>query len=355
MDANTKIYVNPTGTLRGRRAAGRRRRDRAGRSSSTPTAARPRTAAARSRARTRRRWTARRATWRATSRRTSSPPAWPTALLVQLAYAIGVADPVSVMVDTYGTGRIPDEQITELVRAHFKLTPARHHGGTRPAPADLQEDGRLRPLRPAPSPTSPGSAPTGRRPCRATRACRRQVRTAHVHGPPAVTRGRRIVTGAAAMAAAALLVTAFILPAGAHSRLPGLDGRPAARSCAGCSTSTRAARTARAPSTRWPPLPPGPACSSSSSPITATPRGRPILRPTDPASCASTPSKSARRAGTMRPSDSGARPTRWQASRETWPKTSAGSADSGSRPTRCRRRPTWRGATGTSRWMPSSG
>jgi S-adenosylmethionine synthetase len=43
--------------------------------------------------------------------------------LVQLAYAIGVADPVSVMVYTEGTGRIPEEQVTELVRAHFKLTP----------------------------------------------------------------------------------------------------------------------------------------------------------------------------------------------------------------------------------------
>ena len=43
--------------------------------------------------------------------------------LVQLAYAIGVAEPVSVMVHTEGTGRIPEEKITELVRAHFKLTP----------------------------------------------------------------------------------------------------------------------------------------------------------------------------------------------------------------------------------------
>jgi S-adenosylmethionine synthetase len=43
--------------------------------------------------------------------------------LVQLAYAIGVADPVSVMVRTEGTGRIPEAQITELVRGHFKLTP----------------------------------------------------------------------------------------------------------------------------------------------------------------------------------------------------------------------------------------
>jgi S-adenosylmethionine synthetase len=43
--------------------------------------------------------------------------------LVQLAYAIGVADPVSVMVHTEDTGRIPEEAITKLVREHFKLTP----------------------------------------------------------------------------------------------------------------------------------------------------------------------------------------------------------------------------------------
>ena len=43
--------------------------------------------------------------------------------LVQVAYAIGVAEPVSVMVHTEGTGRIPEERITEIVRAHFKLTP----------------------------------------------------------------------------------------------------------------------------------------------------------------------------------------------------------------------------------------
>jgi S-adenosylmethionine synthetase len=43
--------------------------------------------------------------------------------LVQLAYAIGVAEPVSVMVHTEGTGRIPEEMITGIVRDHFKLTP----------------------------------------------------------------------------------------------------------------------------------------------------------------------------------------------------------------------------------------
>jgi len=42
---------------------------------------------------------------------------------VQLAYAIGVAEPVSVMVDTFGTGAIPEEKITALVREHFPLTP----------------------------------------------------------------------------------------------------------------------------------------------------------------------------------------------------------------------------------------
>ena len=46
-----------------------------------------------------------------------------TKVEVQLAYAIGVAEPVSVLVSTFGTGTIPEEQLTELVRAHFQLTP----------------------------------------------------------------------------------------------------------------------------------------------------------------------------------------------------------------------------------------
>jgi S-adenosylmethionine synthetase len=43
--------------------------------------------------------------------------------MVQLAYAIGVADPVSVLVDTDGTGKLPDEKIVDMVREQFKLTP----------------------------------------------------------------------------------------------------------------------------------------------------------------------------------------------------------------------------------------
>jgi S-adenosylmethionine synthetase len=42
---------------------------------------------------------------------------------VQLAYAIGVAEPVSVMVNSFGTGTIPEEALTEMIRAYFPLTP----------------------------------------------------------------------------------------------------------------------------------------------------------------------------------------------------------------------------------------
>jgi S-adenosylmethionine synthetase len=42
---------------------------------------------------------------------------------VQLAYAIGVAEPVSVRVDTFGTGKLPEERIAKLVMEHFPLTP----------------------------------------------------------------------------------------------------------------------------------------------------------------------------------------------------------------------------------------
>jgi S-adenosylmethionine synthetase len=46
-----------------------------------------------------------------------------TKCTIQLAYAIGVADPVSIMVDTHATGVIPDEEIRKLVKKHFDLTP----------------------------------------------------------------------------------------------------------------------------------------------------------------------------------------------------------------------------------------
>ena len=100
---------------------------------------------------------------------------------VQLAYAIGVAEPVSVRVETFGTGKVGEAKLTELVRKNFSLTPKGiieslnlrrpiyqktaaygHFGRTEPeftdaqghyrepepAPPHLPEDRGLRPLRP---------------------------------------------------------------------------------------------------------------------------------------------------------------------------------------------------------------
>jgi S-adenosylmethionine synthetase len=43
--------------------------------------------------------------------------------LIQISYAIGVAKPTSVMVSTFGTGKISDEKISQLVSEHFDLRP----------------------------------------------------------------------------------------------------------------------------------------------------------------------------------------------------------------------------------------
>jgi S-adenosylmethionine synthetase len=42
---------------------------------------------------------------------------------VQVSYAIGVAEPTSIMVETFGTGRLSNDRLTQLIRAHFDLTP----------------------------------------------------------------------------------------------------------------------------------------------------------------------------------------------------------------------------------------
>jgi len=42
---------------------------------------------------------------------------------IQLAYAIGIPEPVSLMVDTFGTAQVSEETITGLIRSHFQLTP----------------------------------------------------------------------------------------------------------------------------------------------------------------------------------------------------------------------------------------
>ncbi len=83
---------------------------------------------------------------------------------VQLAYAIGVAEPVSVLIDTFGTAKIDETKIAELVRATFKLTPKgimESLNLRRPIYAR-----RLRTVTSAATiPTSPGKPPTRQRLC----------------------------------------------------------------------------------------------------------------------------------------------------------------------------------------------
>jgi S-adenosylmethionine synthetase len=67
---------------------------------------------------------------------------------IQVSYAIGVAEPTSISVETFGTGKIDEDRIATLVREHFDLRP---YGLIRMLDlmqADLPQDRRLRPLRP---------------------------------------------------------------------------------------------------------------------------------------------------------------------------------------------------------------
>ena len=114
----------PDRPLRDRRARSATPGSPAARSSSTPTAAWPATAAAPSRARTRPRSTARPPTPPAGWPRTSSPPGAAERCEVQVAYAIGVAHPVSIMVETFGTAVVDPDRISEAVRQVFDLRPA---------------------------------------------------------------------------------------------------------------------------------------------------------------------------------------------------------------------------------------
>ena len=85
----------------------------------------------------------------------------PSKAEVQVAYAIGVAHPVSVMVQTFGTGKVSDGEIARLVDEHFDLRPAPSaatstctaRSSSRPPPTATSA---------ARTPTSPGSGPTAR-------------------------------------------------------------------------------------------------------------------------------------------------------------------------------------------------
>ena len=89
---------------------------------------------------------------------------------VQLAYAIGVAEPVSVLIDTDNSGHIPDEKISEIVSSEFQAHAARHHRDAGSAPSDLQEDRGVRPLRPDRAGVHVGAYRQGQRASRRGRA-----------------------------------------------------------------------------------------------------------------------------------------------------------------------------------------
>ena len=62
---------------------------------------------------------------------------------IQLSYAIGVAHPTSIMVDTFGTGKLSEEKLVEIIRENFDLRPAGIITYAGPASSDLQADGCL--------------------------------------------------------------------------------------------------------------------------------------------------------------------------------------------------------------------
>ena len=75
----------------------------------------------------------------------SWPPAWPSSCQVQLAYAIGVAQPVSVLVETFGTGTVADAVLEEAVRKTFDLRPTAIIRDLDLHKPIYQQAGRLRP------------------------------------------------------------------------------------------------------------------------------------------------------------------------------------------------------------------
>jgi hypothetical protein len=87
---------------------------------------------------------------------------------VQLAYAIGVADPVSVLVDTKGTETVAIENLDKLVRKHFPLTPrgiissSAGRSSERPHRTDTSVETNR---------NSPGKRPTRLKSCAKTQAC----------------------------------------------------------------------------------------------------------------------------------------------------------------------------------------
>ncbi len=82
-------------------------------------------------------------------------------LEIQVSYAIGVARPTSIAVETFGTGKVTDEKIVEVITELLRPAPGCDHPRPEPAPAHLPGDRRVRPLRPARHRRAVGAAGQG--------------------------------------------------------------------------------------------------------------------------------------------------------------------------------------------------
>ena len=124
LSKKVKFYINP-GAVRRQGAPTATRGSPDARSSSTPTGDTAATAAGRSPGRILPRSIEARRTWPGTWPRTSSPRVLRANAKCKLAYAIGIAEPVSIMVETFGTAKVPEERIGRAVMDTFDLRPAR--------------------------------------------------------------------------------------------------------------------------------------------------------------------------------------------------------------------------------------
>ena len=212
-------------------------------------------------ARTRPRSTARRPTPPAGSPRTWSPPGSPTASRSSWPTAIGIAHPLSISIETFGTGRVADDVIRAVRRPPLRPAAGRDHRGARPAEADLPPDGRLRPLRPAGPRPALGAHRQGRAPRRRMRAspdtgAGRRLR----FGPPRA-RGPRGVPGSPD----ATTGTSHP-PPGAASCRRRVPGVPARRGIAAPHATAGRPEPSAAESRRGPATSRAPACVDGRSP-----------------------------------------------------------------------------------------
>ena len=193
--------------------------------------------------------------------------------LVQLAYAIGVAEPVSVLVDTSGTGKVSDDRISEIVREQLQAHAEGDHRNARTCAGRSTARPPRSATSAAASRSSPGSGPTRRRAAR--RRGRVSASAPRVRRPWQCFRTphpmrRAMITTAAVLAAVFLLVLATLPP-----RLQSRPGRSTTQSCrrtvAGAfhvhSTRSDGAGDSRGDCRA---AARSPASASSSSPITAT-------------------------------------------------------------------------------------